>query len=92
MPSDKGPSDRNLTSRASLLGLGWQIATTLLVFTGGGYALDRWLGTLPWFLLGGAVFGIAGVFIQIFRIAAALDRQEKKRKAQRVAREKDANR
>jgi F0F1-type ATP synthase assembly protein I len=64
-----------------LLGLGWQIATTLLIFTGGGYALDRWLGTLPWFLLIGAALGMVGVFIQIFRIAAELDRQEKERKA-----------
>ncbi|MGA7303983.1 MAG: AtpZ/AtpI family protein [Rhodothermales bacterium] len=80
-PSERDRLARSLTSRASLLGLGWQIATTLLIFTGGGYALDRWLGTLPWFLLIGAALGMVGVFIQIFRIAAELDRQEKERKA-----------
>jgi F0F1-type ATP synthase assembly protein I len=45
--------------------LGWQIASTLLLFTAGGYALDRWLDTLPWFLLAGAVLGMVGIFYQI---------------------------
>lgn len=79
-PDEKG-SSRNLASKSNLLGLGWQIASTLLVFTGGGYALDRWLDTLPWFLIAGALFGMVGVFYQILRIAAELDRAEKARKS-----------
>jgi len=45
--SEQKSPGRKLSSRANLLGLGWQIASTLLLFTAGGYALDRWLGPEP---------------------------------------------
>ena len=79
-------SGSRLASSSNLLGLGWQIASTLIVFTGLGYALDRWLDTLPWFLIAGSFFGLVGVFVQVFRIAAALDEVEKKKKARSTER------
>lgn len=30
----------------------------ILLFGGAGYALDRWRGTNPWFLLGGLALGL----------------------------------
>jgi F0F1-type ATP synthase assembly protein I len=81
--SDELKPDSKLTSGANLLGLGWQIASTLFIFTAAGYALDWWLDTLPWFLITGAVFGLIGVFTQVFRIAAELDRAEKRRRNER---------
>ncbi|HUF08886.1 MAG TPA: AtpZ/AtpI family protein [Rhodothermales bacterium] len=80
--SEQEQSGRQLSSRANLLGLGWQIASTLLLFTAGGYALDRWLDTLPWFLLAGAVLGMVGIFYQILRIANELNADEKRKKSE----------
>ena len=60
----------------NLMGLGWQIASTLVVFTLGGYGLDVWLETNPWFLLTGAALGMISIFYQIFKIASDLNRKE----------------
>ncbi len=64
----------------NLMGLGWQIASTLVVFTLGGYWLDRWLDTNPWFLLTGALVGMISIFVQIFKIAADLNKKDAERK------------
>ena len=37
---------------------GYGLIGALLLFGGVGYALDRWLGTEPWYLLGGMILGI----------------------------------
>lgn len=37
----------------------------LLLFGGIGYALDRWLSTAPWCLLGGLIFGIIVGFYEL---------------------------
>ena len=34
----------------------------------GGYALDQWLGTIPGWLIVGAVFGLVGGLTQLVRI------------------------
>lgn len=57
----------------NLIGLGWQIAATLVIYTLGGYGLDVWLDTAPWLLLTGSVLGMIAVFVQIFRVASELD-------------------
>jgi len=64
----------------NLAGLGWQIASTLVVFTLAGYGLDRWLDTKPWLLLAGAMLGMISVFMQIFRIASDLNRQSSRKR------------
>jgi F0F1-type ATP synthase assembly protein I len=69
------PTDRRMDQ--NLMGLGWQIASTLVVFTLGGYALDVWLDTKPWLLLVGALLGMVSIFVQIFRIASELNRHSK---------------
>lgn len=71
------PGDRRMNQ--NLMGLGWQIASTLVVFTLGGYWLDRWLDTNPWFLLAGALVGMISIFVQIFKIAADLNRKDAER-------------
>ena len=63
----------------NLMGLGWQIASTLVMFTLGGYWLDRWLDTGPWLLLSGATVGMLSIFVQIYRIAVDLNRSDRKR-------------
>lgn len=59
-----------------LIGLGSQIAATLVIYVLIGYALDAWLGTEPWLLLAGSILGIAAVFVQIFRAAAELNKKK----------------
>jgi F0F1-type ATP synthase assembly protein I len=44
------------------LGMAMEIAIIMAVFIGGGFALDRWLGTLPLFMIVGSVLGAIGLF------------------------------
>ena len=62
------------------LGLGVQIAASMAVFTGGGYALDLWLGSTPWGLLIGAALGMVGIVALIVRIAREADARKPGRK------------
>lgn len=65
------------------LGLGMQIAVSMALFVGGGYAVDRWLGTSPVGLLVGAVIGMAGIVALVVRIARTADAEKAARKAAR---------
>ncbi len=75
------PDDRRMDQ--NLMGLGRQIASTLIVFTLGGYGLDVWLDTKPWLLLTGAGLGMISIFYQIFRIASDLNRKDSAAKDRR---------
>lgn len=63
------------------LGLGMQIAVSMALFVGGGYAVDRWLGTSPVGLLVGAGLGMVGIIALVVRIAREADAQSAARKA-----------
>jgi F0F1-type ATP synthase assembly protein I len=39
-------------------GAGYTLIGAILLLGGLGYAVDRWRGTSPWFLLGGLLLGI----------------------------------
>ena len=52
------------------LALGATLAGSVLGGVALGYALDRWLGTSPWFLLGGSILGIASGLIQLYKTVA----------------------
>jgi hypothetical protein len=45
------------------LTLGLTVAVILVGFGALGYLVDRWLGTNPWFTLGGLVLGIAAAVL-----------------------------
>jgi ATP synthase protein I len=62
-PGEQPPTGR---SPWALLGLGTELAATLGVGVLLGYWLDRWLGTEPWFLFGGALLGMATALIHFF--------------------------
>lgn len=51
----------------------WQLIGAVAVGTLGGYFLDRWLGTDPWLMLGGALFGVVGGMISFFKAIARLE-------------------
>jgi ATP synthase protein I len=44
---------------------GYTLIGALLLLGGIGYGLDRWLGTSPWCLLGGLIFGIVVGFYEL---------------------------
>lgn len=45
----------------------WQLVGGVGMGVGGGYGLDRWLHTKPWFLVAGSVLGMTVGFIGFFR-------------------------
>lgn len=51
------------------LGLGVQIAGSMLLFVGIGLLVDQWLGTTPWGVLVGAALGMVGIVLLVMRIA-----------------------
>ena len=54
---------------APYLSLGMQLALCMVAFVGAGYALDLFLGTLPWLLLLGGIAGMACVIARVVYIA-----------------------
>jgi ATP synthase protein I len=46
---------------------GYTLIGALLLLGGLGYALDRWLGTAPWCLVGGLILGIIVGFYELAR-------------------------
>ena len=47
--------------------LGFEIIAPIVLFMFAGYALDGWIGSQPWFLLVGALLGIAVGMYNLFR-------------------------
>lgn len=82
-PRTASSSDRN----DDLAGNGVEAGFVLVIFAGGGYLLDRWLGTSPWLLIGLFVLGAIGVFYNFkATYAAAMDAHEVDRQRSLAAR------
>ncbi|MBI4665036.1 MAG: AtpZ/AtpI family protein [Nitrospinae bacterium] len=71
MPEDNdGKSKFEAYKKFYLLGtVGMQLAVSILIGLGIGLALDRWLGTKPWFMLLFLIFGVAAGFLNVYRTA-----------------------
>jgi F0F1-type ATP synthase assembly protein I len=73
------PKDsQKLVRQADVLRLtifGWYFATTLVGGLVGGIALDRWLDSEPWFLIGGLVLGPLVGFYGMFKMLMPLYRR-----------------
>ncbi|WP_072715974.1 AtpZ/AtpI family protein [Rhodothermus profundi] len=61
------------------LGLGLQLALGMAFFVLGGYVLDRWLRTLPWLTLVGAVLGLVAVVAKLWQVNVRLQQQRRRR-------------
>ena len=48
----------NLRRAGPAASAGYTLIGAILLLGGGGYALDSWRGTSPWFLVGGLIFGV----------------------------------
>jgi F0F1-type ATP synthase assembly protein I len=58
----------NLRRSGPAITAGYTLMAAIGVLGGIGYALDRWRGTSPWFLLAGLLLGIAVGFVELAKI------------------------
>jgi F0F1-type ATP synthase assembly protein I len=64
------------------LGMAMEIAIIMVIFVAGGFALDRWLGTLPVFMIVGTVLGSVGLFTKHkYRYDQKMDAYDAERRA-----------
>ena len=68
-----GSYEKGMREAGPHLTIGIQIAASMLVFVGIGWALDNWMGTSPWGVLIGTALGFAGVMALIVRLARDAD-------------------
>jgi len=47
--------------------IGMEMAVSVLIGTYGGYLLDEYLGTTPWLMLLGVIFGGAAGFLNVYK-------------------------
>lgn len=75
-PPSGGVADwmKALRDVAPYLDLGWRLAGAAAFPPLIGYAVDAWLGTLPWGVLVGAGVGLVTAGVQLRRLQAELDR------------------
>jgi ATP synthase protein I len=52
----------------ALVSVGMVLVISTLVGAGGGYALDRWLGTAPWLMIVGLLLGMVAGFREMLRM------------------------
>jgi F0F1-type ATP synthase assembly protein I len=57
----------NVEKSGSAAGASYTLIGAIVLLGGIGYALDRWLGTSPWFLLGGLIAGLVVGFYGLAR-------------------------
>ena len=60
-------SGKRRSSPLDYLSLGFEIVAPVVLFMFAGYALDGWIDSQPWFLLVGALLGIAVGMYNLFR-------------------------
>ena len=53
--------------------LGLEMAASVLIGTFIGYWADKWLGTRPWILIIGFIFGAAAGFLNLYRFISSED-------------------
>lgn len=59
------------------MGLGIQAGVSVAFYLGVGLLLDKWLGTLPWLTLVGAVLGVAAMFALFLRMNRELNKNSR---------------
>jgi ATP synthase protein I len=71
MASDRDDQEANRKSGIAY-GAGLALFASVASLCGVGWLLDRWLGTKPWFLVGGVVLGAIAGFYQFVRLTSKL--------------------
>lgn len=80
--------NNNLAAYSEYLGLGIQIAASLLLPLLTGVWIDSRFETHPWFTIGGAFLGILSIFVIIFKVAIIANEKTKKDREKRQKRPK----
>jgi F0F1-type ATP synthase assembly protein I len=70
------PTPREMGRYAALAQVGMEMVLPAV----GGYYLDEWLGTTPWFLIGTAIAGFAAGLLHLFAILRQQERDESSKK------------
>jgi F0F1-type ATP synthase assembly protein I len=55
----------NITRSGSVIAASYTLVGGILLLGGIGYAVDRWRGTAPWFLLTGLLLGVVVGFYEL---------------------------
>jgi ATP synthase protein I len=79
MPLSKDEKKRVIEDLRLYGSLGTEMAASVLIGTLIGYLLDKWLGTRPWILIVGFIFGSAAGFRSLYRFISKEDRDKGKR-------------
>ena len=59
----------NVTRSAPVAVASYTLIGAIILLGSIGYALDKWRGTSPWFLLGGLLIGIVVGFYELVKVA-----------------------
>jgi ATP synthase protein I len=78
MPWSKEEKERLFKDLRLSGSLGTEMAAAVLIGTFMGYWVDKWLGTEPWILIVGFIFGAAAGFRNLFRFIARSDGDKEK--------------
>ena len=70
------PVARQMRTSEPYISAVWQLVNGAVFGVVGGYLLDRWLGTEPWFLLGLSVAGIGVGFYAFLRTVMRLGKKQ----------------
>jgi F0F1-type ATP synthase assembly protein I len=57
----------NVTRAAPAMAASYALIGAILLFGALGYAIDRWRGTAPWFLLAGLTLGVVVGFYELIK-------------------------
>ena len=57
----------NVTRAAPAMAASYSLIGAIFLFGAIGYAVDRWQGTRPWFLLAGLLFGVGVGFYELIK-------------------------
>jgi F0F1-type ATP synthase assembly protein I len=90
MAEESGPGgpDRGMAQGHKYFAVGLRFAGGVVAFTLGGYALDRWLTTIPLFTIVGTIGGAALSFLSVYR-QLIFDARRESRVTSRETREDD---
>jgi F0F1-type ATP synthase assembly protein I len=81
------PTTPRASTSDDTFGRGMDMALSLLLFFGIGFALDRWLGTTPWFMVGLTVLASVGFFVSFkYRYTARMEQLEAERSVRAAGR------
>jgi ATP synthase protein I len=67
---------RTVRSMGALSAVGLAFVFAVLIGAAAGYVLDDWLGTKPWFFLGGFFLGLVAGMMNVFRTVSNVSKSE----------------